>query len=259
MMKLIIIILLLSPVIIFSQDKKSDETELLSHLKKIKYWKYEADYKVYPHIQDSLESESALFQRMFYDYINTRPETINNDFKELLSEGLMISNSDDKMLRIYSWNTETGGTMHFYDNIYQYKSGDKIYSKMIIDTSGDGPDPGGWYSFIYTLNTDAKKYYLAVSNSEYSTIDIAQSVGAFTIENGRLDNTEKLFKTEGKMSNELGISFNFFNVENHPERPLKLILFNEKKKELSIPVISEKGAVTDKFIVYKFNGKYFTK
>jgi len=259
MKKYIILLVLFCSAFVYAQTNNTDENDLLSHLKRMNFWKFEADYKVYPHMQDSLEFESELFGRMFYDYIFVHPETMNNGFKGLMNEGLMISDSDDKLLRIYSWDTQLGGTMRFYNNIYQYRSGDKVYSKMIIDTSADGPDPGGWYSFIYTLNTDSKKYYLAVSNSEYSTSEIGQSLQAYSIESNELNNTEKLFKTDDGMSNSLGIGFNLFLADNHPERPMKLFLFSDKKKELSIPVITKKGAVTDKYIIYKFNGKYFAK
>lgn len=257
MKKYYIFIFLFLSAAAYTQTNNTDENDLLSHLKRMNYWKYEADYKVYPHMQDSLEFESALFGRMFYDYIYSKPETMNDNFSLLQKEGLMISGSDDKQFRIYSWDTQLGGTMRFYNNIYQYRSGDKIYSKMIIDTSADGPDPGGWYSFIYTLNTDSKKYYLAVSNSEYSTSEIGQAFQAFCIEDDKLNNNEKLFKTDDGMSNSLGIGFNLFLADNHPERPMKLFVFSDAKKELSIPEITEKGAVTDKLIVYKFNGKYF--
>jgi hypothetical protein len=129
----------------------------------------------------------------------------------VVKAGLMIAASDDKMFRIYSWDTQTGGTMRFYDNVYQYKAGDKIYvSEPVKDTSGY-PDPGSWYSNIYTMDDGGKTYYLGVSNSEYSTREIAQSINFFTIEDTRLITDLKIAKTPEGTSSGLGVSFDFLN------------------------------------------------
>ena len=61
------------------------------------------------------------------------------------------------------------------------------------------------------------------------------------------------------MTNIINVSFDFFSVVDRPERPVKLIKYDNTKKIIYIPVVYEDGKVTDKFIHYKFNGKFFEK
>jgi hypothetical protein len=61
------------------------------------------------------------------------------------------------------------------------------------------------------------------------------------------------------MTGRISVEFDFFSVVDRPERPLKLIKFDKTKTIIYIPVVYEDGKVTDKFIQYKFNGKYFEK
>jgi hypothetical protein len=46
-------------------------------------------------------------------------------------------------------------------------------------------------------------------------------------------------------------------VVNHPERPLRLIKYDSSKKILSIPVVDDNEKVTNRYLLYQFNGKYF--
>ena len=79
------------------------------------------------------------------------------------------------------------------------------------------------------------------------------------IENGKLNENVKLFKTREGLTSGINVPFDFFTVVNRPERPLKLIKYDDTKKTLSIPIVYENGKVTNRFIVYKFNGKYFER
>jgi len=74
--------------------------------------------------------------------------------------------------------------MHDFENIFQFKSDDKIYSKVNYDTVTLGE--GGYtpfYSQIFKLKANNKTYYLAVNNGIFSTKDASQSIKALTIEN----------------------------------------------------------------------------
>jgi len=59
------------------------------------------------------------------------------------------------------------------------------------------------------------------------------------------------------MSSSISFEFDFYSVVDHPERPLKLIKYDEQKKMIYIPVIAKNGAVTELFTRYQHNGKYF--
>ena len=69
--------------------------------------------------------------------------------------------------------------------------------------------------------------------------------------------TLKLFKTKTDLLNEINVYFDFFSVVDRPERPLRLIKYDTDKKIIYIPIVFEKGKVTDRYILYQFNGQYF--
>jgi len=100
-------------------------------------------------------------------------------------------------------------------------------------------------------------YYLAISNGIYSSKDASQSISVFTIDNNKLVDTVKLFRTKTKLLNSVDINFDFFNVVDRPERPLELITYDDKHKIIYIPVVNNKGQVTAKKILYQLKGSYF--
>ncbi len=233
----------------FAQNTSEMHAMLTGHLKKMTYYKYESPNP------DSIEIENAHFKKLLLRYLTEYSSSFLSKMDKVVKAGLIIAASDDSLFRIYSWDTQTGGTMRFYENVYQYRSGDKVFVKeSLSDTEGD---PKSWYSEIYTMNDNGKKYYLGVYNAEYSTRDIAQGIKFFTIENDQLITDVKLAKTKEGLSGALGINFDFFSLQNHDERPLKLVLFDSDKKTITVPLVSDNDKITDKFNIYKFKNGLF--
>lgn len=243
---------LLIPLISYSQKQalKQIELELLNASNKL--------FSFYqPYKRDSLEKYSELLRIKTIEVLNKNPATLKYSFEMLIdSNAFEIVTSEDSLFRIYSWDTWTGGTWHFYNTIYQFSSKGGVYTLPFVSEEGDG---GAFYSEIFTLRTGPNTYYLAVSNAAFSSKDAAQTIEIFSIENGELKKNVKLFKTSEGMTGSISVQFDFFSVVERPERPLKLIKFDKTKKIIYIPVVHEDGKVTDKFIQYKFNGKYFAK
>lgn len=100
-------------------------------------------------------------------------------------------------------------------------------------------------------------YYLAISNGIYSSKDASQSISVFTIDNNKLVDTVKLFRTKTKLLNSIDVNFDFFNMVDRPERPLELITYDDKHKIIYIPVVNNKGQVTKKKTLYQLKGSYF--
>jgi hypothetical protein len=174
----------------------------------------------------------------------------------VLDSQIAIATSEDKLFRIYSWDTWSGGSMHFHDILYQYRTNGKV--KVFKNATDDGAAKG-YYSEIYFLSEGGKTYYLAVRNSIYSNRDVAVYLKAFTIEDGRLVDTVRLFRTEEGDQNELGVPFNFFSVVDRPERPIKIFTYDPKQRIISVPIIDENDSVTDKFDRYEFREGIFQK
>jgi TPR repeat protein len=205
---------------------------------------------------DSLTKYNYDFAQKLSKYISETSPSLNYKFESLQSVGVDLVTSDDGLFRIYSWDTWQGGSMHDYASAFQYKFKGKVYADAEPDTS-EG-NFGLFYSQIFTVEANSKTYYLAVSNGVYSNKDRGQSIQAFTIENGKLNNV-KLFKTNSGLVNSISFEFDFFSVVDRPERPLKLIKYDGRTKTLYIPIVHEDGKVTNKFITYRFNGKYFER
>lgn len=242
----------------FGQDQHSIEQKLLNQFRKITYW---ADYKSDADNLDkfdSLEQANAGFRKLLLQYTSQYPSTLTFDFKSLDKEGLSIVTSFDGLFRIYSWDTYTGGTMHVFDNVYQYKLNAKVFSKTIKESDDEG-DPGYWYSTIYSLNEAGKTYYLGLRHAIYSTKDTYQGIKAFSFDNSSLNAGTKLIKTRTGLRNSLGFEFDFFSVKDQLERPVRLIKYNTATKTLSIPIVLEGGEVTEKNIIYQFTGHYFER
>jgi hypothetical protein len=241
---------------LFGQTKTIQEIEkdLQQSYKKILSDRFDTDTLAW----DKLETDNKIFKEKIINYTSNYPSTLTYNFDSLRKENIDIVSSEDNFLRIYSWDTWLGGTMHDFENIFQFKSGERIYSKVNYDTAtvGEG-DYGPFYSQIFTLKANNKTYYLAVNNGIFSTKDASQSIKAITIENNSLIDTLKLFKTKTELLNEIDVSFDFFSVVNRPERPLRLIKYNKDKKIIYIPIVLENGKVTDRYILYQFKGKYF--
>lgn len=196
---------------------------------------------------DSLQYYSHQFDQKIATYLEKYPTTFKHPFTQL-KEHCFITTAADGLLRIYSWDTWLGGTAHIFSSIAQFQSGESIF----LDEIGGM----GFFSEVFTVKTPQKTYYLAVSHGIFSTADAGQSLDAFTIEQNELRPVE-LFNTKGKMSTSISFEFDFFSVVERPERPLKLIKYDEQKKIISIPVIAKDRAVTELFTRYRFNGKYF--
>lgn len=230
-------ILLVVPA--FSQNLAAIEKDLVEAYAPITSF-FRIDY-------DSLQFYSQRFDQKISAYLEKYPATFKHPFTQL-KERCFITTAADGLLRVYSWDTWLGGTAHIFSSMAQFQSGEAIFLEEIGGM--------GFFSEIYMVKTPQKTYYLALSHGIFSTADAGQSLDAYTIEQNELRPVE-LFNTKGKMSTSISFEFDFFSVVERPERPMKLIKYDEQKKIISMPVIAKNGAVTELFTRYRFNGKYF--
>jgi hypothetical protein len=225
----------------------SKERELSQHYAKIlKYTGEQAD---------SVSVYSTRFSKEFRALIATNPASIGYGFKSLTdSNYVRIITAADGNCRIYSWDNWTGGTMHFFEQIFQYKQDGKVFTKII---NRKETDPGVYCSAIYSLAANNTAYYLVIQNGIYSSSDVSQSIQIFNIDKQQLIDTAKLFKTKTKLLNTIKVDYDFFSVVDRPERPVAVIKYDEKLKIIYIPVVNQKKQVTDKNFIYQFKDNYF--
>jgi hypothetical protein len=226
-------------IVVFGQTPKAVEADLLKLFKKINY------------SSQSNEKANEDFGKKLKFYTEKYPSTINQDFGHLKEEHLDISTSDDGFFRIYSWDTWTGGTMHFFESVLQYRSGNRTVS--VLDTPKKEGDNRPNYNKLYSFKTNGKTYYLATCLAIGSTRDLGEGIQIFAIENGKLNYAVKLIKTKTGLHSEVSCEY-YSNSEGSDN-----IYFDVNSKAIKIPLITGHNKIPHKFITYKFTGKYFEK
>lgn len=251
----IVFFLALLAVPALAQTPQAVERELINHVKAIKKYAREntADAAT------KLDSENDALKAKLVKY-GRLASTLKYPFPELKKQ-IFIATSKDGMFRIYSWDTETGGTMHFYENVFQYMGANsRVFSKAAVLDDGDS---GGFFSDVFQVATKNGTVYLGRMTATLSTINSYEDISLFRISGARLDDRVRLIKTKAGLQNRIGFEYSFFSVSDRKERPIKLIRFDERTKTIKIPVvIADKasdgpGRVTNRFINYRFNGTYF--
>ncbi len=209
-----------------------------------------------------LERENRLLKQKLQKYARTAA-SIRFAFKGIAGK-MQIATSKDGKFRIYSWDTNTGGTMKVHDGVYQYRSKrGRVYSKPFENTQEFSAR--GFYHQIFQINDGAKTYYLANSTHILSTAQMRQDIEVYAIEGERLNDDIRLIRTSTAFRNSVGFDYDFFSVVDRRERPVKLFWWDEAKKQFRFPVVlkDEKfpngGRVTNRFITYRFNGKVFVR
>ncbi len=203
---------------------------------------------------DSLNYFSDLFTEELKSLLSN-PKTLKYTFKLLSDERICtVKTSKDKLFRIYSWDSQLGGTMRFFNVIYQYKTDNGVKTQSI--QLGEG-DPAWFCSDLFTLKTKKNTFYLAIINGIYSTKDVSQSIQAFELTNTGVNDSILLMKTSDGLKNSLDLAYDFFSVVDRSERPVAVIKYDTKKKIISISMTNEKGEIVSGYTSYQFNGSHF--
>ncbi len=238
-----------------AQTPQAIERELVNHAKRIK--ELAADNEADSATRLDAENDALKAKLVKYGRLAS---VLKYPFNELKKQ-MFVATSKDGKFRIYSWDTETGGTMHFFENVFQYQAANgKVMSKAAVL---DEADAGGFYSDIFQVRSANGPVYIGRMTSILATSDFYEEVCLFRISGTKLDNQLRLFKTKAGMQNRIGYEYDFFSVVDRKERPISLARFDEKTSTILIPVvIADKasdgpGRVTNRFIKYRFDGKSF--
>lgn len=252
-----VLLLLLITLPVAAQTPAAIETELLGYLKTMaESGSYSGEYD-----EAKLDPATKALKQKLLRYAG-RADVLNYDFPKLKEE-MFIATSKDGKFRVYSWDLQTGGTMHEYDWIIQFvgNSGKPI---AWSDNGGKYEGGGAFYTDVFQVNSARGPLYLLVSTSIASSSLNGQTIRAARIVGDRLELNPKVFKTGSGLTDSIGFAYDFFTVVDRSERPVRLFTFNENRKEFKFPVVIEdeetpQGRVTDKFITYRFNGTHFVK
>ncbi|MBK9164804.1 MAG: hypothetical protein IPM21_13030 [Acidobacteria bacterium] len=244
----------------FAQTVEQIETMLVGYrleLQKVSNYGGSRDYDAQSELNKKLRESLLKF--------GTRPDVLDHPFPKL-SDLMFVTTSKDGRLRTYSWDTESGGSMHDFITVYQYRTRDGKVNVWAAPLSDDISEFGAG-SFVHQIfQTETKKgsLYLVISTFIGSTSLAAQTLDVVRIDGGQLNKEVRVIRTQSGLKGSVGFEYDFFSVVDRPERPIKLFEFNEARKEFRFPVVIEdeetrQGRVTNRFITYRFNGRYFVK
>jgi len=227
------------------------ELDLLSSFKNIANWRFSQKENRY----DSVMHANDVFTEKFKNAIRTNPTTLVYPFKKLAAEGLTVASSPDGNVRIYSWDTWTGGTMHEFDNLFQYRSNSRVLT--FYDLNRDGTETSCWYDSIFQLSLGSRKIYLATSYFIGSTIALGGSIRLFEIKNNSLI-PAKIIKTKSGMQSSITIGYDATNIIQN-NQPYPKFRYDPKSKTMLVPLIDSNDAPTGKLIKYGFDGSQFNR
>ena len=257
---ILVALLFLSGILAAGQTVTKIENEILGHLAKLqKASNYggAADY-------DVLATENKALQDALIKY-GSRADVLIYGFPKLKNK-MYVTTSRDGKFRSYSWDTEEGGTMHDFVTVYQYRGGSGKSHAWSTPYSQDmeGRGAGDFVHQIFQTDTGAQPIYLAVSTFIGSTSLAGQTITAYKIAGEKLDTNAKVIHTASGLTNSIRFAYDFFSVVDHRERPVRLFFYDEAKRSFRFPVVIEdsktpQGRVTNRFITYRFDGKYFVK
>lgn len=255
-MKAVLLFLLLASSI-SAQTPAAIEKELLGYLDAMsKSGTYSGEYN-----DEKLNAASASLKQKLVRYA-ARADVLKYLFPKL-KETMFIATSKDGKFRIYSWDLESGGTMHDYDRVIQY-TGANGKVKAWSDGEGEFDGGGAFYTDVYQIASARGPIYLLASTSRASSSLTGATLRAMRVVGNDLDTAAKVIKTASGVTNDVSFAYDFFSVVDRPERPIRLFTFNEARKEFRFPIVIEdektpQGRVTERFITYRFNGTYFVK
>ena len=187
--------------------------------------------------------------------------------RSIEKEYVTIATSDDKCLRIYSWNTGEGGTMICWGNLIQYRNGKEIKAvrqslDMLLHPDGehDEMDYGSYIDTIYTYPcTDGSKLYMVDDYFRISGNYSANSLVAMRIKDGKLVSAP-CFVRHGKRTDTVGFEHtiaDWYFLANMGEGWDWLFRYDEETQNLYVATTDSMNSITDRYDIYHFNGTDF--
>lgn len=244
-----------------AQDINTCNKRLVDAYQKLKF--YADERGVDRNAYDSVDKYNEKFEKLLLNYTVSIPETLPFGFKDLKALRVAITTSKDNLFRIYSWDTETGGTMRGFRNVFQFKNKKKLVSQKLPSDTDEYGESSYSYEIIDQVNSKNKIFYVVTCVAIGSSAVSHHKIKIFSIENGKLNDNAVLIKTKTGIKNELGYGIDFSSDINQTpdavEREYAWLEYDAKNKIIIMPLITSEGKLTKKKIKYQFKGTYFEK
>jgi hypothetical protein len=213
-----------------------------------------------PFFQGKVDSITAVENRVtsiLMEGLHLNPESMKYPFMELRRRLVKITGSPDGRLRIYSWDTEGGGTQGSQSSLIQYRTATGIHVRLIFDANNDTTgDPGERYARIFQMTTGKRLLYLLVWDALESSSVVASGIRSLEVVGDKLVDSAKKFVGEDGLAGELFIEYNYFSYLDHgkPE-----IHFDPVTGTVYIPRTGDHGSIRRQYDRYIFDGHVFKR
>lgn len=243
-----VLLIVLSVACLRAQTAGEVDANLSGYLKRIADVRFDTSLQ-----EDKLEAANNEMEAYFHKVKGG--VWLTGELPRAKKEGLDYVTSDDEKLRVYDWNTETGGTMHIYTDMAAYKTRKGVQVRNMADTSVEG-DPGGYCTGINVIHTQGgNTVYLLHFTVIGSTKDRGEGVSAYEIAGDKLV-AKPFFLAKPKLLSAISYGYDLFANDND-NTDLPSIHLSKDKKALYIPIVKENGSFTKGFLVYEFDGARF--
>jgi|ERR1043166_1907769 hypothetical protein len=251
------VVFLLLSTTLFSQTPAKAESEMLEALGRIgKFGSYLGNYDEEKSTKANDDLRSLLVRE------GKHQNTLKYPFAKLKKEMDVVTSRDGK-LRIYSWDMSTGGTMHDFDCVFQFQ-GQSGRVNTWACSSNRGDDVGGGSEYLHVFDVSSKTGIIYLANSRFigDGQDHGQAIEAYRITGDELEKKPKVIKTNSGLTNLVSFAYSPFTIEKGDEGTL--VSFDTRTTSFRFPVVIDEvgsggGRVTNRYITYRFNGKYFEK
>ncbi len=169
--------------------------------------------------------------------------------------GLRALASGDGQTRFFSWDTNTGGSMHYFDSLVQYIANGKTYCAVLTpDQNGKEPPETGYdFNDVRSVKTkDGKSIYLATYSQYFSHPESCRSIKAFAVVGTKLVPI-KVFQTKSQLLDQIDCPLS--NTVEYNEH--SLVKISKDGQTVLVPIITKDNVVTGHYLSYKFDGSKF--
>ena len=246
---LYIVIFILIPKLNWGSNLLQIEQELGLKFKQLKICKKENKI-------DSIIKINKDISKTLLTLFKENLESLTYDFPQLKDYEFYIATSPDKEFRIYSWNTLSNDTINKFENIYQWYQYDTLRAKLKFHQVNENT---GYYSYIYKLTDELNSFYIGYFHSTSKDKKSLQAFHTIDYERESFQSKFKKIKTKSGNTHSISIIFDYPNLSEIEEQSLKLIKYNTEEQSFKFPIILKNGIVSNKYIVYLYDGDYFIR
>lgn len=189
--------------------------------------------------KDDFKEKYDAFYTYFKNGIASNPETLNYPFKQ---GDIFILQSKDKLLKVYSWMIQSGYSGRTYNNLFQFKSGNKVLTSDNLGTNFI-------CEAIYEIPIKNRKYYILVGSSNEGGV-ILEDAYCYEIVKNQLQSKEIFINKKEKASSK-SVGYLFEQAYSGKN----LLSYNPKRKTFYVPVIDKDRIFKRKFYLYTLKGE----